>query len=91
MAYVVGSKGQVVIAKEIRDRLGIGPGWVAMQRVTNDHVEMHFLPPDHNESLKGSLAPYVRRESRPEDWDGARERAWRYVAAEREREPDPSR
>ena len=91
MPYLVGPKGQVVVAKEIRDRLGIGPGWVAIQRLAGDHVEMHFLPPDHNESLKGSLAPYVRRESRPEDWDGARERAWRNAAEEREREPDPSR
>ncbi len=86
MAYVVGSKGQVVIAKEIRDRLGIGPGWVALQRVADDHVEIYFLPPDHNESLKGSLAAYVRRDVAHEDWDQARERAWRDAAAERERE-----
>ena len=84
MAYVVGSKGQVVIAKEIRDRLGIGPGWVAMQRVADDHVEIYFLPPEHRESLKGSLAPYVRRHARDEEWDQARERAWRDAAAERE-------
>ena len=86
MPYLVGSKGQVVIAKEIRDRLGIGPGWVALQRVADDHVEIYFLPPDHNESLKGSLAAYVRRDVPHEDWDQARERAWRDAAAERERE-----
>ncbi len=85
MAYVVGSKGQVVIAKEIRDRLGIGPGWVAMQRVADDHVEIYFLPPEHRESLKGSLAPYVRRAAQDEEWDQARERAWPDAAAERER------
>lgn len=90
MPYLVGPKGQVVVAKEIRDRLGIGPGWVAIQRLAGDHVEMRFLPPDHNESLKGSLAQYVRRESRPEDWDVVRDRAWRHAAEEREREPDPS-
>ena len=84
MAYVVGSKGQVVIAKEIRDRLGIGPGWVALQRVADDHVEIYFLPPEHSESLKGSLAPYVRRTAPPEEWDQAREGAWRDAAAERE-------
>ena len=56
MAYVVGPKGQVVIAKEIRDRLGVEPGWLALQRVVGDHVEVHFLPPEHRKSLKGSLA-----------------------------------
>lgn len=40
VAHVVGHKGQVVIAKEIRDSLGIGPGWVALQRVVDDHVEI---------------------------------------------------
>ena len=33
MAYMVGIKGQVVIAKEIRDRLGIEPGWLTLQRL----------------------------------------------------------
>ncbi|MYA20702.1 MAG: AbrB/MazE/SpoVT family DNA-binding domain-containing protein [Chloroflexi bacterium] len=91
MPYRVGPKGQVVVAKEIRDRLGIGPGWVAIQRLTGDHVEMHFLPPDHNESLKGSLAPYVHRDVSHEEWDRVRDRAWRDAADDRERETDPSR
>ena len=34
--HKVGSKGQVVIAKEIRDELGIQPGWLALQRVVDD-------------------------------------------------------
>ena len=45
MTSLVGRKGQVVIAKEIRDRLGIEPGWVAVQRMVEGHVEIHFLPP----------------------------------------------
>ena len=45
MAHVVGFKGQVVIAKEIRDQLRIEPGWLALQRLVNDHVEVYFLPP----------------------------------------------
>ena len=28
MAYKVGPKGQVVIAKEARERLGVRPGWM---------------------------------------------------------------
>lgn len=91
MAYVVGPKGQVVIAKEIRDRLGIGPGWIAVQRVAGGHVEMRFLPPDHRESLKGSLAPYVRAGSRDQDWGQLRDQAWRETAETRERETPESR
>ncbi len=59
MSYLVGPKGQVVIAKEIRDQLGVQPGWLALQRVVDDHVELRFVPPEHNESLMGSLAPYT--------------------------------
>lgn len=86
MAYLVGPKGQVVIAKEIRDRLGIAPGWVALQRVVDDHVEIYFLPPEHRESLKGSLATHIKAAVAPGDqWRRARERAWRNAASTRER------
>lgn len=44
MPYLVGPKGQVVIAKEIRERLGIRPGWRVIQRLVDDHVELYFLP-----------------------------------------------
>ncbi len=55
MTYLVGAKGQVVIAKDIRDKLGIHPGWRAIQSVVNDHVEIRFLPPEHDRSLAGVL------------------------------------
>jgi len=58
MPYLVGAKGQIVIAKEIRERLEVKPGWVALQRLVEDRVEIYFLPPEHRESLKGSLAQY---------------------------------
>ena len=57
MPNIVGPKGQVVIAKGIRDSLGIAPGWVSLQRLVDDHVEIHFLPPEHRESLEGSPRP----------------------------------
>ena len=77
MSYIVGAKGQVVIAKEIRQRLGVKPGWVALQRLVGDRVEIYFLPQEHSESLKGSLEKYVKERVPPgAAWDRARETAW---------------
>ena len=84
MPHIVGQMGQVVIAKEIRDSLGIAPGWVALQRVVDDRVEIRFLPPDHRESLKGTLAPYItRRIPSSEEFAEAKEQAWRHAAQRR--------
>lgn len=84
MPHIVGPKGQVVIAKEIRDRLGVKPGWIALQRVVNDRVEVYFLPPEHRKSLKGSLAKHMKRRVGPgKDWDSARDAAWEQAARER--------
>ncbi len=92
MAYLVGPKGQIVIAKEIRDQLGVEPGWLALQRVVGDHVEVHFLPPEHRKSLKGSLADQVKVQVSPGmAWDKARETAWSEAARQKAgaREPAP--
>jgi bifunctional DNA-binding transcriptional regulator/antitoxin component of YhaV-PrlF toxin-antitoxin module len=92
MAHIVGHKGQVVIAKEIRDRLGVEPGWLALQRLVGDHVELYFLPPEHRESLKGSLAKHIKRKVSPGDeWNGVRETAWHEAGAEKAKvgEPEP--
>jgi bifunctional DNA-binding transcriptional regulator/antitoxin component of YhaV-PrlF toxin-antitoxin module len=48
MATVMGPKGQVTISKEIRERLGIGPGWMAVQHVVGEHVELHFVSPEQD-------------------------------------------
>jgi len=83
--HTVGPKGQVVIAKDLRDRLGVKPGWIALQRIVDDHVVMYFLPPPHHESLKGSLAKYVTRSTDTQQaWEQAREAAWEAVAREKE-------
>ncbi len=67
----------MVIAKPIRDSLGLAPGWISIQRLVDDHVELYFLPPDHRESLKGCLAPYIKARIPPgDDWQEARERGW---------------
>ncbi len=81
MANVVGTKGQVVINKEIRQKLGIEPGWLALQRIVDDHVEIYFLPPEHNRSLAGILRPYIKKSIAPgKEWDEAREQAWDWAA-----------
>jgi bifunctional DNA-binding transcriptional regulator/antitoxin component of YhaV-PrlF toxin-antitoxin module len=83
MAYAVGPKGQVVIAKELRERLGVQPGWVTVQRLAGDHVEVFFVPPEHRQSLKGSLRRYTKVSipaGRP--WGEARAVAWNIAAKE---------
>jgi AbrB family looped-hinge helix DNA binding protein len=82
MANTVGTKGQVVIEKSIRERLGVEPGSLAIQRVVGDHVEIYLAPPAHRRSLKGILAPRVKRHVPPEEWDVAREEAWAREASE---------
>jgi len=56
MSTLVGQKGQVTIEQPIREALGIGAGWRAIQRAENGTVVMHFLPPKHNRSLAGALS-----------------------------------
>ena len=82
MPTTVGEKGQVVIEKPIREALGIEPGYVTLQTLVGDHVEIRFYPPEHNRSLKGILAGHLRRTISEEEWPKAREEAWAQAIAE---------
>jgi len=85
MATLVGPKGQVVIEKPIRDALGVKPGYSAVQLVVDNHVEIRFYPPEHNESLRGVLASKRRRTVSPDEWEEALEiahEAWAREAME---------
>jgi bifunctional DNA-binding transcriptional regulator/antitoxin component of YhaV-PrlF toxin-antitoxin module len=83
MTYSVGPKGQVVIAKEIRDQLGVKPGWIALQRLVGDRVEIYFLPPEHNQSLKGILSHQTEIHiPLGKAWEQARDKAWEREANE---------
>ena len=85
VAHIVGPKGQVVIAKEIRDRLGIKPGWLALQRWVDDHLEVYFLPPQHTRSLKGSLAEHIDpAAAQGLTWGEIRDLAWSEGAKDQE-------
>jgi bifunctional DNA-binding transcriptional regulator/antitoxin component of YhaV-PrlF toxin-antitoxin module len=55
----VGARYQMVIERGVRRRLGVRPGWVAVQTVVGDHLEVRFLPPEHERSLAGSLGRYA--------------------------------
>jgi bifunctional DNA-binding transcriptional regulator/antitoxin component of YhaV-PrlF toxin-antitoxin module len=76
MSHVVGPKGQVIIAKPIREQLGIKQGWMTIQRLVNDHVEIYFIPPEHDRSLKGYLAQHVKQSLPDSAWRRTRAEAW---------------
>lgn len=77
MSTRVGTKGQVVIEKAIRDELGVEPGWIALQRIVEgDRVELRFWPSEHERSLRGILAGHVDRSLPPEAFDEVRRQAW---------------
>jgi AbrB family looped-hinge helix DNA binding protein len=81
----VGAKGQIVIEKAIRDKLGIAPGSIAVQQIVDDHVEIRFLRPRHNRSLFGAARPFVTRWPTPEELEDT-ESAWAEAAAQKDRE-----
>jgi len=84
MPVRVGAKGQVVIEKEIREALGVEPGALAVQRVVGDHVEIRFLPPEHERSLRGRLKAQARRKVPAGRWRKAVEEAWQKAVRGRE-------
>ncbi|MFH1351190.1 MAG: AbrB/MazE/SpoVT family DNA-binding domain-containing protein [Pseudomonadota bacterium] len=56
MAIVkMSSKGQVVIPKEVRDKLGITPGKKVVFRVVGEHAEIQALPDDPIKSMRGII------------------------------------
>lgn len=74
-----------MIEKDIRDRLGVKPGWRALQVLVEDHVEIHFLPPEHRRSIAGCLSGYAEgrrgagdsgalRDARAAAWEEAAKR-----------------
>ncbi len=77
MANKVGEKGQVVIETAIRAALGIEPGFVAVQHLKGDRVEIRFHPPEHERSLRGALAGKIGRSVPARSWREAKEAAWK--------------
>lgn len=83
MSTRVGTKGQVTIEKEIRDALGVRPGWRAVQRLEENRVVIEFLPPKHRRSLVGILTDATAvRAPTEEALQAAIEQAWEEAAQE---------
>ena len=56
MASIAGARGEITLGKELRDKLGIGPGWQTVQRRVGSGIEVHSMSPRHQRSLEGVLA-----------------------------------
>jgi len=53
------SRGQIIIPKEIRDKLGIGPGRKVLMQVVGEHAEIVPLPDDPIKAMRGMLKAEV--------------------------------
>jgi bifunctional DNA-binding transcriptional regulator/antitoxin component of YhaV-PrlF toxin-antitoxin module len=69
----VGERGQITIEREIREKLGIRPKDLAVQRVEDGRLVVEFVRPHepHMRSLAGILGPAPARLSEPVDIDEA--------------------
>jgi len=72
MTYRVGSKGQVVIPKPMRDALGIVPGDEVDFALEDDAVRVELVR--NRPSLSGSLAGLALTEGLESDHRAARDR-----------------
>jgi len=67
------SKGQIVIPKELREKLGIGAGRKLLLRLVENHMEIVPLPDEPVKALRGilkaetSLAGELLEERRRDD------------------------
>ena len=79
----VGDRGQITIAKAIREELGIYAGDETVQRIEDGRIVIEVVPGRHRRSLAGSLRDKVGRRPADESWSALRDAAWAT--------PDPDR
>ena len=63
--YTIGPRGQVLLSREVREKLNIVPGTRAIQMVVGDHVELHFVRPKKAPSPHGFLLQHQNVENLP--------------------------
>jgi bifunctional DNA-binding transcriptional regulator/antitoxin component of YhaV-PrlF toxin-antitoxin module len=78
MSSIVSERGQITVDRSVRRALGVEPGMVAVQVVVGNHLEVHFLPPAHEDSLLGILKVTPGRNY--EDWESIRKEAAQGIA-----------
>lgn len=76
MTSRVGERGQITIAKAIREELAIYAGDETVQRVEDGRIVIDVIPGRHRRSLAGSLRDKVRRVPADESWAALRQAAW---------------
>ena len=77
MTSRVGDRGQITIAKAIREELGIYAGDETVQRVEDGRIVIEVVRGRHRRSLAGSLRDKATRRPKDESWPAIRDGAWR--------------
>ena len=86
MSNVVGERFQVTIDRAIRERLGIEPGDLAVERIEDGRLVIEFVPQRHDRSLRGILkSPTVPAGST--DSGAEKQAAWRARSEEMDGAP----
>ncbi len=78
MSAVVNPRGQITVDREIRERLGVRPGMVAVQQTVGNQLIVTFIPASHKRSAAGMLGRPRRRV--PRDWSEITEAAGQAIA-----------
>jgi AbrB family looped-hinge helix DNA binding protein len=55
MSNKVGERYQITIDKAVRERLGVQPGDLAIERIEDGLLVVEFMPRTHDRSLRGIL------------------------------------
>ncbi len=81
MAVILDAEGQIMIEQDIRQRLGLKPGYVAVQQIVDGRVEISFYPPPISQrSLRGILHTPGQQPLSTQELSEAREAAWNAAA-----------
>lgn len=76
MPNVVGERFQITIDRTVRERLGIEPGDLAVERVEDGRMVVEFAPRPHDRSLRGILKR-VEQPPGTTDSGAEKEAAWK--------------